>query len=92
MADTKSTDSGNGDEQTFPVRLIKRETGDVHWDVASGSWQTITHAETGEPNAEYVLLATIDGADVPLASYNAGRLETVVKSQQSQQAAEQSEA
>jgi len=79
QAQAQSSDSG---EQSFPLRLVKRPTGDVHWNTARGVWETITHAETGEPSAEYVLLATIDGVDVPLASYNAGRLETVVRSQQ----------
>jgi len=74
----------------YPIRLVKQETGDVHWNVAKGVWEKITHAETGEPNAEYVLLATIDGADIPLASYNAGRIETVVRSQQQAQSQQSS--
>lgn len=69
-------------EQEFPIRLVKRPTGDVHWNTAKGIWETVVHGETGEPMQEYVLLANIDGADVPIASYNAGRLETVAKSQQ----------
>ena len=68
-------------EQTFDIRLVKRPTGDVHWNTAKGVWETITHAETGEPNSEYALLATIDGVDVPLATYNAGGIETIVRSQ-----------
>src|SRR5690348_854908 len=72
-------------EQTFPLRLVRRETGETHWNVAEGRWEKVTHAETGEPNAEYALLATIDGVDVKLAAYNAGRIETVVRSQQQAQ-------
>src|SRR5690348_11561592 len=72
-------------EETFPIRLVKRETGETHWNVANGVWETITHAETGEPNSEYLLLATIDGVDVPIGSYNAGRVETIVRAQQQAQ-------
>lgn len=79
----------SGDEQTFPLRLVKRPTGDRHWSTANGVWETITHAETGEPTQEYALLANIDGVDVQLASYNAGRIETIVRSQK--QAQQQSE-
>lgn len=78
---TEKQDTGPS-EQTYPIRLIKRETGETHWNVASGLWEKVAHADTGEPNAEYVLLATIDGVDVPIAAYNAGRLETIVRSQQ----------
>jgi len=76
--------------QTFSVSLVKRPTGDVHWNVARGVWETITHAETGEPTQEYALVTTIDGVEVTLETYNAGRLETIVRSQQ--QAQQQSEA
>ena len=75
MAETKTK------EETFPIRLVKQETGDTHWNVAKGIYEPVTHAETGEPNAEYRLLATIDGVDVTLASFNAGGVETIVRSQ-----------
>ena len=78
-------------EQTFPLRLVKRETGERHWNVAEGRWEAVTHAETGEPDSEYALLATIDGVDVKLAGYNAGRIETVVRSQQQAQQQQQTE-
>lgn len=81
MPNAKST------EQDYPIRFTKRLTGETHWNVAKGIWEPITHGETGEPNAEYVILATIDGIDVPIASYNAGRLETVVKSLKQAQSA-----
>jgi len=87
--DTSSAPS-SGD--TFPIRLIKQETGETHWNVAKGVWETITHGETGEPNAEYVLLATINGVDVPLQTYNAGGIETIVRSQQQSQAQQSSAA
>ena len=88
MAETTSS-KGSAKEETYSIRLVKQETGDVHWNVVEGRWEKVAHAETGEPNTEYRLLATIDGVDVPLASYNSGRLETVVRSQQQAQQAEQ---
>jgi len=69
-------------EQAYDLRFVKRETGETHFNTATGSYEKITHAETGEPNAEYLLIASIDGVDVPLAHYNAGRVETIVRSQQ----------
>lgn len=72
-------------EPTFPIRLVKRPTGDIHWNVAKGIYETMVHGETGEPMQEYALLATIDGVDVTLQSYNAGGIETIVKSQQQAQ-------
>lgn len=83
-AQSQASSSGDG-EQTFPIRLVKRLTGDVHWNTARGVWETITHAETGEPNSEYALLATIDGVDVTLQTFNAGGIETIVRSQQQAQ-------
>lgn len=68
-------------EQEFPIKLVKRLTGDTHWNVASGVYETVTHAETGEPNAEYQLVATIDGVEVPFLTANAGGVETIVNSQ-----------
>lgn len=73
------------DETTYPIRLVRRETGETHWSVANGLWEKVAHAETGEPNAEYVLLATIDGVDVKLGAYNAGRVETIIRAQQQAQ-------
>lgn len=84
-AEQPQADTSSDSEQTFPIRLVKRETGDVHWNTAKGIWELVTHAETGEPNKEYALLATIDGQDVPLLTLNAGGIDTIVKSQQSQQ-------
>ena len=72
-------------EQTFPIRLVKRLTGDVHWNTAKGIWETVVHGETGEPSSEYALLATIDGVDVTLETFNAGGIETIVRSQQQAQ-------
>lgn len=84
---TQPQSSGSGSEvQEIPLRLVKRPTGDTHFNTAKGIWETVVHAETGEPSQEYVLLATIDGQEVPLESYNAGRLETQARSlNQSQQ-------
>lgn len=73
-------------EQEYPLRLVKRETGALH-NVTGVGLVPVTHAETGEPETEYALVATIDGVDVTLASYNSGRIETIVHSQQ--QASEQ---
>ena len=77
--------TSGGDEETFPLRFVKRETGDVHWNVAKGIWETVVHGETGEPNSEYVLLATVDGVDVPILTANTGGVETIVKSQKALQ-------
>lgn len=74
-------------ETEFPIKLVKRETGDTHWNVAKGIYETVTHAETGEPNAEYQLIATIDGVEVPFLTANAGGVETIVKSQKNAAAA-----
>jgi len=82
---TRSRSRKSDEEVTFPLRLVKVETGETHWDTAQGRWVPVTHAETGEPASEYRLLATIDGVDVPLGSYNAGRVETVVRAQQQAQ-------
>ena len=85
-APSQPQDQSSGDsEQTFPIRLVKRPTGDTHWNVAKGIYELVTHAETGEPSQEYALLATIDGVDVPIATFNAGGLETIVRSQKQAQ-------
>jgi len=89
MAET-GTQKNSAKEETFPIRLVKQETGETHWNVAAGRMETITHGDTGEPNAEYVLLATIDGVDVKLGAYNAGRVETIVRAQQQAQSKSQS--
>ena len=78
------------EDESFPLSFKKQLTGDVHWNVANGRWETITHAETGEPNSEYVLVATIDGVEVPLQTFNAGGIETIVRSQKSLQAKSES--
>ena len=72
-------------EQTFDLKLVKDYTGDVHWNVAKGIWELVTHAETGEPNEVYRLVASIDGVDVTLAEYNAGGIDTIVKNAQAAQ-------
>lgn len=74
--------------EDYPIRFTKRETGETHWNVGKGVYETIRHAETGEPNSEYVLLATVDGIDVPILTINSGRLETIVRSQQQAQSAD----
>ena len=85
-AEAPAPAAASSGEPTYPIRLVKRLTGDVHWNVAAGIWETITHAETGEPNAEYALLATIDGVDVTLETFNAGGVETIIRAaQQAQQ-------
>jgi hypothetical protein len=89
MADTQ-TKKADTSEETYPIRLVKQETGETHWNVGKGVWEPVTHGETGEPSSEYVLLAAIDGVDVKIGSYNAGRVETIVRAQK--QAQQQSEA
>ena len=81
----QTSDQGDGGEQTFPIRLVRRETGDTHWNVAKGVYELVRHAETGEPSYEYALLGTVDGVDVTLASFNGGGIDTIVRSQQQAQ-------
>jgi len=77
-------------EQSFPIRLVKRETGDMHYVDGGARTDLVRHGETGEPEQEYALLATIDGADVKIASWNAGPIDVRVKAaQQSQQSQQQ---
>jgi len=66
--------------EEIPVRLVKVEDTSRHWNVAKGIWEQVTHAETGEPNYSYALVGTVDGVDVELASWNAGRIDTRVAS------------
>lgn len=70
-----SADSG---EQSFPLKFVKRETGRTHTIEGGARTVPIVHGETGEPEAEYALLASIEGVEIALASYNAGRLETQI--------------
>ena len=71
---------------TFPLSFVKRETGRTHTIDGGQTTVPITHGETGEPESEYALIATIDGVEITLASYNSGRIDTQVKAgQQSQQ-------
>ena len=84
MANQTASKSANK-EETFPIRLVKRETGDTHWNVAKGVYELVRHAETGEPSSEYALLATVDGVDVPLLTLNSGGIETIVRSQKQAQ-------
>ena len=79
-------------DQTFALGFRKVETGRTHTVVTNGVQQTVplTHGETGEPESEYVLYATISGVDVPLATYNSGRIDTLVGiGQRQQQSAQQ---
>src|SRR5689334_1554676 len=85
---TPAANTISGDE--FPLRLVKVEDVSRHWNVAKGVWEQITHAETGEPNYSYALVGTIDGVDIEFATWNAGRIDTRVKS--AQQAQQQPEA
>jgi hypothetical protein len=66
--------------EEYPTRLVRVEDQDRHWNVAKGLWEQVTHAETGEPNYFYSLVATIDGVDVELMQWNAGRVDTRVNS------------
>ena len=81
----RSRKSKSDEETVYSLRFVKVETGETHWDTAKGRWVPVVHGETGEPASEYRLLATIDGVDVPIASYNAGRIETNVRSLQQAQ-------
>jgi hypothetical protein len=84
MTDSDST-------QEFPLVFVKRETGRTHTVDGGARTVPIVHGETGEPETEYALLATIDGVQVPLASYNSGRIETIVAAGKAAQQSETSE-
>ena len=73
----------------FPLRMVKVEDTSRHWNVAKGIWEQVVHAETGDPNFDYALVATIDGVDVELSRWNAGRIDTRVRSVQQAQQAQQ---
>src|SRR5690242_10658501 len=80
-------DTGQPSSQTIPFELVKRETGATHYVDGGARTDLVRHGETGEPEQEYALVATIDGVQVTLQSWNAGRIDTVVRSgQQAQQA------
>ena len=64
---------------TIPFELVKRETGATHYVDGGARTDLVRHAETGEPEQEYALVATIDGVQVPLVTWNAGRLDTIVQ-------------
>jgi len=64
--------------QSIPLVLVKRETGATHYVDGGARTDVVRHGETGEPEQEYALLATIDGVEVPLQTWNAGRIDTVV--------------
>lgn len=90
-SETASQEQPSSD-QTFTIGFRKAETGRTHTVVTNGVQQTVplTHGETGEPETEYVLYATIGGVDVPLATYNSGRIDTLVGiGQRQQQSAQQ---
>src|SRR5690349_8008395 len=78
-------------EQSFDIRLVKRETGAMHYVDGGSRVDLVRHGETGEPESEYALVATIDGADVTIASWNAGpidvRAKAAQRAQQNQQQA-----
>jgi len=77
-------------EQTIPLKLVKRETGQTHYVDGGSRVDLVRHAETGEPEQEYALLATIDGVDVKLSSWNAGPIDVRARAaKQTQQAQQQ---
>jgi hypothetical protein len=76
-------------DTSIPFQIVKRETGATHYVDGGARTDLVRHAETGEPEQEYALVATIDGVQVTLQSWNAGRIETVVKSGQAAQRAQQ---
>lgn len=69
-------------ERSYRLRFVKRETGRTHTIEGGARTVPIVHGETGEPESEYALVATIGGVDVTLSSYNAGRIETIIKAGQ----------
>lgn len=89
--DTKGQpDAAAGDTiATYNISLVKRYTGATHYVQGGSSVDLVRHGETGEPETEYALVADIDGAEIVLSSWNAGRIDTRVTNaaqrQQSQQ-------
>lgn len=84
-AEQQQASSASDSELIGTPVVVKRLTGDRHWNTAKGIWETITHAETGEPSSEYALVIEVDGVEVTLDTYNAGGIETIVRSQQQAQ-------
>ena len=84
-------DPAKGDTlETYPISLVKRYTGATHYVEGGSRTDLVRHAETGEPEQEYALVAAIDGVDVVLSSWNAGRIDTrVVNAQAAQQQQQQ---
>jgi hypothetical protein len=62
------------------VRLERRETGRTH--TVTGQGVDLLRDPDGNPEAEYVLLATIDGVDVVLSRWAAGTIEIRVAAAQ----------
>jgi len=81
--------SPQSSETTYPIRLVKRETGATHYVDGGARVDLVRHGETGEPESEYAVVGTIDGVDVTLWSGNAGRIDTIVSAQQKAQQAQQ---
>lgn len=82
MSETQTERSQSSGTQSFPLQFVKRETGRTHTIDGGATTVPIVHGETGEPETEYVLLATVGGVDIPLATYNSGRIEVQVKAAQ----------
>ena len=74
----QSSSGEQSSAQSIPLVLVKRETGATHYVDGGARTDVVRHGETGEPEQEYALLATIDGVEVPLQTWNAGRIDTVV--------------
>jgi hypothetical protein len=79
--DAEATEPGTVEEgaepESYPLALVKRETGRQHTVTGQGM-QTITDAD-GNPETEYQLVATVDGEEIKLAGYNTGTVEHLVE-------------
>ncbi len=83
-------DAAKGDViATYDVKFVKRYTGETHYVQGGSSVDLVRHGETGEPETEYALVADVDGAQIAVATWNAGRLDTRVANEQARQQQQQ---
>ena len=89
-AEQTQPDPASGDTiETYNVSVVKRYTGATHYVNGGTSTALVTHAETGEPETEYALVADVGGTPITLATWNAGRIDTRIANEQQRQAQQQ---
>ena len=83
-------DAASGDTiATYNVSVVKRYTGATHYVQGGSSVDLVRHADTGEPEMEYALVADMDGTPITLATWNAGRIDTRVANEAQRQQSQQ---